>query len=81
MTHLLNMVFGGAIRETSLLKCANPAHRYHCSPDIEDEITLKSVLPDCIIVMNKTISLLNEIYGIPENLLKSTINYELAPLN
>lgn len=46
----------GAIRESSLLKCNNPAHKYHCVPDVEDEARLKTVLPDCIMIMNKTIS-------------------------
>ena len=46
----------GAIRESSLLKCNNPAHKYHCVPDVEDETRLKTVLPDCVMVMNKTIS-------------------------
>ncbi|MDO4556985.1 MAG: DUF5677 domain-containing protein [Lachnospiraceae bacterium] len=55
----------GAIRESCLLKCNNPAHKYHCVPDIEDETRLKTVLPDCVMVMNKTVSFLNELYGIP----------------
>lgn len=67
----------GAIRETSLLKCINPAHQYHCVPDIDDNIVLKSVLPDCIMVMKKTIEFLNEIYGIPDNLFDEVINFEI----
>lgn len=67
----------GAIRESSLLKCNNPAHKYHCVPDIEDETRLKTVLPDCIMVMNKTISFLNELYGIPEQLLNEVKNFEI----
>lgn len=70
----------GAIRESSLLKCNNPAHKYHCVPDIEDEIVLKTVLPDCVMIMNKTILFLNELYGIPEQLLNEVINYELKPI-
>lgn len=70
----------GAIRESSLLKCNNPAHKYHCVPDIEDEIRLKTVLPDCIMVMNKTVSFLNELYGIPEQLLNEVINFEIKPI-
>ena len=58
----------GAIRESSLLKCNNPAHKYHCVPDIENQTRLKTVLPDCVMIMNKTISFLNELYGIPERL-------------
>jgi len=70
----------GAIRESSLLKCNNPAHKYHCVPDIEDINRLKTVLPDCIMVMNKTLSFLDELYSIPEQLLKEVINFEIKPI-
>lgn len=70
----------GAIRESSLLKCNNPAHKYHRVPDVEDETRLKTVLPDCIMIMNKTISFLDEIYGIPEQLLNEVINFEIKPI-
>lgn len=70
----------GAIRESSLLKCNNPAHKYHCVPDIEDKNKLKTVLPDCIMVMNKTVSYLNELYGIPEQLLNEVINCEIKSI-
>ena len=70
----------GAIRESSLVKCNNPAHKYHCIPDIEDETRLKTVLPDCIMVMNKTVSFLNELYGIPEQLLNEVINFEIKSI-
>lgn len=70
----------GAIRESSLLKCNNPAHKYHCVPDIEDINRLKTVLPDCIMVMNKTLSFLDELYGIPGQLLNEVINFEIKPI-
>ncbi len=66
----------GAIRESSLLNCNNPLHRYHCIPDINDEQNLKSVWPDCVMVMNKTINVLDEIYGIPDSLLKGILEFE-----
>lgn len=66
----------GAIRESSLLKCDNPAHNYHCVPDVGDEIKLKTVLPDCVMVMNKIIQYLNELYGIPEQIFNEVINFE-----
>lgn len=66
----------GAIRESSLLKCSNPLHRYHCVPDINDEQNLKSVWPDCMMVMNKTITLLDEVYGIPDLLLRGVLDFE-----
>ena len=31
-------------------------------------------------IMNKTILFLNELYGIPEQLLNEVINYELKPI-
>ena len=58
-----------------MLKCDNPAHKYHCVPDVEDKIVLKSVLPDCIMVMNKTLGLLDDLYNIPENLLSEVIAF------
>lgn len=70
----------GAIRESSMLKCSNPAHKYHCVADIEDEIVLKTVLPDCIMVMNKTMSFLDELYGIPDKLLSEVINFEIKSI-
>jgi hypothetical protein len=66
----------GAIRESSLLNCSNPLHRYHCIPDINDEQNLKSVWPDCVMVMNKTINVFDEIYGIPDSLLKGILDFE-----
>lgn len=71
----------GAIRESSLLKCNNPAHQYHCVPDVDDQIRLKSVLPDCVMVMNKTLSFLDELYGIPNQLLNEVINFEIKPVD
>lgn len=67
----------GAIRESSLLRCENPAHQYHCVPDIDDAIVLKSVLPDCIMIMNKIIVLLNQLYGLPSNIYKEVVEFEL----
>lgn len=65
----------GAIRESSMLKCNNPTHQYHCVPDIGDENNLKTVLPDCVYVMNKTISFLNDIYGIPNGLFEEVMSF------
>jgi len=67
----------GAIRECALVKCNNPAHQYHCVPDIEDQNGLKSVLPDCIMVMNKTVSFLNDLYGIPSPLFEEVTAFEI----
>lgn len=69
----------GAIRESSMLKCNNPAHQYHCVPDITNQNRLKSVLPDCIRVMNKILIVLNEVYGIPDQLFRTVIDFDIQP--
>jgi hypothetical protein len=71
----------GAIRESSLLKCNNPAHQYHCIPDIDDIIVLKSVMPDCVMVMNKTLSFLDELYSLPKALFEEVIGFEIKSFN
>lgn len=67
----------GAIRESALLKCGNPAHQYHCVPDVDFGNRLKSILPDCIMVMNKTIAFINTIYGLPSPLFEEVIKFEI----
>lgn len=71
----------GAIRESSLLKCNNPAHQYHCIPDIDDQNVLKSVMPDCVMVMNKTLAFLNELYTLPKALFEEVIGFEIKSFN
>ncbi|MCG8541222.1 MAG: DUF5677 domain-containing protein, partial [Clostridia bacterium] len=66
----------GAIRESSLLKCNSPAHQYHCVPDYENSVKLKSVWPDCVMIMNKTITILNDIYALPESLFSEVMQFE-----
>ena len=44
----------GAIRESSMLICDNPAHTYHCVPDYYMKQNLRSVFSDCEMVMKKT---------------------------
>lgn len=65
----------GAIRESSLLKCESPAHQFHCVPDYENKQNLKNVWPDCLRTMNKIISILDEIYSIPEPLIKGVMSF------
>lgn len=67
----------GAIRESSLVKCHNPAHKYHCVPDIDDHNNLKSVLPDCIMIMRKTLELLNELYGLPSPIYEEVTKFNV----
>lgn len=71
----------GAVRESSLLKCNNPAHQYHCIPDIDDRIVLKSVMPDCVMVMNKTLTFLDELYSLPKALFEEVIGFEIKSFN
>lgn len=58
----------GAIRESSLIKCNSPSHQYHCVPDINDNQKMPSVWNDSISTMNKTITVLKSIYGLPTHL-------------
>lgn len=44
----------GAIRESSMLICDNPAHAYHSVPDYHMKQNLRSVFSDCEMVMKKT---------------------------
>lgn len=53
----------GAIRESSLLKCDSPVHKFHCLPDIENIQKLPSVLNDAKIFMNKIVDILVKEYG------------------
>lgn len=53
----------GAIRESSLIKCNSPVHKFHCLPDIENIQKLPSVLKDVKIFMNKILDVLIKEYG------------------
>ncbi len=66
----------GAIRESSLIKCNTPSHQYHCVPDIENNQKLRNVWHDCVSVMNKTLNVLEELYGIPSHLSAGVKEYE-----
>lgn len=56
----------GAIRESSMLICDNPAHTYHCVPDYRMEQNLRSVLSDCEMVMKKTFDVIATYIELPE---------------
>lgn len=49
----------GAIRESSMLFCDNPAHAYHSFPDYQAEQKQKSIRNDCEMLMKKFLSLLS----------------------
>lgn len=58
----------GAIRESSLIKCDNPAHQYHCIPDIDNLQKLPSVWNDCSVNMKKILNVLKNEFGLPDYL-------------
>lgn len=66
----------GAIRESSLLKCDNPAHQFHLVLDSDNEQKLPSVWKDCVRTMNKILMLLNNELSIPTQLLSEVKKFE-----
>ena len=58
----------GAIRESSMLKCNNASHMYHCIADIQDQQKLPSVWYDCKMIYRKITDVLVSVYGLPEYL-------------
>lgn len=56
----------GAIRESSLIKCNTPSHQFHCVPDIENVQKMQDVWCDCKTMMDKTLDVLKDIYGLPD---------------
>ena len=61
----LNTDYGGAIRESSILKCNSPGHQFHGIPDIDDIQELPDVSSDIDIVLKKHLSVIKEIFPIP----------------
>ena len=62
--------FWGAIRESSMLLCDNPAHLYHSVPDFTFEQTLLSVYPDCRTIIIRMFKLISEEIELPEEFCK-----------
>lgn len=56
----------GAIRESSMLICDNPAHAYHSVPDYHLEQNLRSVLSDSEMVMKKTFAAIANYIEMPD---------------
>lgn len=56
----------GAVRESSMLICDNPAHIYHCVPDYYTEQNLRSVCSDCEMVIKKTFDAIASYIELPE---------------
>lgn len=57
---------GGAIRESSMLICNNPAHAYHMIPDYYGNQNLRSILDDCQMIMKKTFDAISSYVGMPD---------------
>lgn len=72
--------FWGAVRESSMLACDNPAHAFHQVPDYHALQKLKSVRPDCDMLMKrlfKTLSTQNPYIILPDFCLEQiTINVQ-----
>jgi len=56
----------GAIRESAMLKCNNPAHKFHAVPDFSIQQNCIDVTPDMVSIMKKIMILLNNEYLLPE---------------
>lgn len=56
--------YWGAIRESSLLICDNPAHNYHSVADTECEQKLVNCCDDLIFLLGKIISIMNDEMGV-----------------
>lgn len=66
----------GAIRESSLLMCMNPAHKFQPEFDIENWQSMKSVWYDVVRVVNKIFILYHSIFMLPDILIKRLEDYE-----
>jgi len=56
----------GAVRESAMLFCNNPAHKYHAVPDITFEQKLRSVEHDCEYILKKLLTLISSFYEFPD---------------
>lgn len=54
--------FWGAIRESSILKCNSLGHRSHGVPDIDNKQKMRSVSHDCVLIMDKHLALLEDLF-------------------
>jgi hypothetical protein len=58
--------FWGAIRESAMIFCNNPSHKYHTVPDITFEQKLRNVEHDCEYVIKKLFHQLSSFYEFPD---------------
>lgn len=66
--------FWGAIRESSMLMCDNPLHKFHYVPDISNGQNLPDVSIEITKNLKKIIDLLNQSYRLPEQYFKEFID-------
>ena len=58
-----------------MLSCKNPSHHGHCVPDYENVQQLPSILEDSILLLNKTILLINAFYELPKDIYVELIQF------
>ena len=58
--------FWGAIRESSMLLCENPAHLYHVVPDYTFEQELININEDCIMILKKIFKYIAPFVELPD---------------
>jgi len=54
--------FWGAIRESSMLHCDNPSHKYHSIPDVNFEQKMSSINHDIYKIINKFFKLVEKVF-------------------
>ncbi len=60
----------GAVRESSMLMCDNPTHKYHTLPDIEFNQKMPDISNDSYDVINKFFDMILSIYPVPKSVFK-----------
>ncbi|TGL35933.1 hypothetical protein EHQ52_03975 [Leptospira koniambonensis] len=60
----------GAIRESSMIICDNPAHRFHVIPDINFDQNLPDVKSDILLLTRKILLFIKGNFAVPENITK-----------
>ena len=66
----------GAVRESALLTCRNPAHQFHNVLDCDDLQKLPSVWKDCVRLMNMILGIVNNEITIPVRLMDEVKKFE-----
>ncbi|GFO55955.1 hypothetical protein GMSM_29620 [Geomonas sp. Red276] len=56
----------GAVREAAMVKCENPAHRFHSVPDLSLKQNCSDVIPDMVKLMKRSLMVLSDQYSLPQ---------------